>query len=354
MPSFADNNLKYIQKKFKNIDLPVIKARIKNIQWPVWKKAKVCEVTVNSICNNRCLFCYNSEKYFGSEPDADFKAVCRALYEGRKQGAWIAAIIGGEPSLNKDIGKLASVARKIGYDCVKICTNGLKLSDKAYTRHLVESGFNMFDISIHGHTAKIHDTLVNSKGAFSKIMKAAENVKDYSAELGTNQVINKLNYKSFPKFFKLAYVDLGINYYNIIYSHYRGMMWKNKQVLKIPITKTAPYIKEGFKVIKDLKMPVFSRMLVNFPPCIFPEYLDILADWESEEEGADSLLLPGGEIVNMAEMKNKQAAKSASCAQCFLNDKCHGIDKEYLDIFGGKEFKPIKKKDIKKYFKTIF
>ena len=354
MTSFADNNLKYIQKKFKNIDLELARSRIKNIQWPVWKKAKVCEVTVNSICNNRCLFCYNSEKDFGSEPDADFKTVCRALYEGRKQGSWIAAIIGGEPSLNKDIGKIASFARKIGYDCVKICTNGLKLSDKAYVRHLVESGFNMFDISIHGSNDKIHDKLVNSKGAFSLIMKAAENVRALSAELGTNQVINKLNYKTFPEFFKLAYVDLGINYYNIIYSHYRGMMWKNKLALKIPITKTAPHIREGLKIIKNLKMPVFSRMLVNFPPCVFPEYLDILADWESEEKGADPLLLPGGEIVNMAEMKNKQTAKLASCSQCVLCDRCHGIDKEYLDIFGGKEFKPIKDKDIKKYFKTIF
>jgi MoaA/NifB/PqqE/SkfB family radical SAM enzyme len=353
MPSFADNNLKYIQKKFKNIDLQTAQERIKNIQWPIWKKAKVCEVTVNSICNNRCLFCYNSEKDFNF-PETDFKTICRALYEGRAQGCWIAAIIGGEPSLYKDIGKVAAFARKIGYDCVKICTNGLNLSDKAYARHLVESGINMFDISIHGHNDKIHDKLVNSKGAFAKVMKAAENVKTLSMELGTNQVVNKLNYKTFPEFFKLAYMDLGINYYNIIYSHYRGMMWKNKIALKLPITKTHGKIKEGFKIIKDLKMPVFSRMLVNFPPCIFPEYLNILADWESDEENGDPLLLPSGELINMTEMKNKQALKPTSCKKCVLNDRCRGIDREYIELFGGKEFKPLKKTDLKNYFKIMF
>ncbi len=353
MPAFYEDNLKYINKRFKNIDSRAIGDRIKNIQWPIWKKAKVCEVTVNSICNNRCLFCYNSEKDFNF-PEADFKTICRSLYEGRAQGCWIAAIIGGEPSLNKDIGKIASFARKIGYDCVKICTNGLKLSDKAYTRHLAESGFNMFDISIHAHNGKIHDKLVNSKGAFSLIMKAAENVKDLSMELGTNQVVNKLNYKDFPEFFKMAYIDLGINYYNIIYSHYRGMMWKNKIALKLPIAKTVGKIKKGFKIIEELKMPVFSRMLVNFPPCLFPDYLNIIADWESDESIGDPLLLPGGETVNMSQMKNEQAKKPASCEKCALNDRCRGVDTEYLELFGEKEFKPIKNKNIKNYFKTMF
>ncbi|MEA3306213.1 MAG: hypothetical protein U9Q34_00320, partial [Elusimicrobiota bacterium] len=139
-----------------------------------------------------------------------------------------------------------------------------------------------------------------------------------------------------------------------IYSHYRGMMWKNKLALKIPMTKTAPYIREGFKIINKLNMPVFSRMLVNYPPCLFPEYLSILADWESEEEGADPLLLPGGEVVNMAEMKNKQSAKLSSCKKCVLYNQCHGVDKEYLELFGGKEFKPIKNNNFENYFKTLF
>jgi len=354
MPGFFNNNLAYIKKKFKDIDLHLIEDRIKNIHWPISKKAKVCEVTVNSICNNRCLFCYNSERDFGQFPDADFKTICRALYEGRKQGCWIAAIIGGEPTLNKDIGKIAAFARKIGYDCVKICTNGLKLSDKAYTRHLVESGFNMFDISIHGCNSKIHDKLVNSKGAFSRIMKAADNVRSLSAELGTNQVINRLNYKTFPQFFRMAYIDLGINYYNIIYSHYRGMMWKNKLALKLPVMKAVPKIEEGFEIIKKLKLPVFSRMLVNFPPCIFPKYLNIIADWESDEESGDPLLLPGGELVNMSRMKNEQAKKPISCKKCVFTGRCRGIDMEYLELFGGKEFKPIKNKNTRNCFKTMF
>ncbi|MCG2726364.1 MAG: radical SAM protein [Elusimicrobia bacterium] len=348
------SNLELLVKKYPPINKNLAKERIKNIKWLVNKKAKVCEVTVNSICNNRCLFCYNGEEDFGRFPDADFKTICRALYEGRKQGCWIAAVIGGEPTLNNDIGKIAAFARKIGYDCVKICTNGLKLSDKSYARHLVESGFNMFDISIHGHNAKVHDKLVNSKGAFSKVMKAAENVKAFSMELGTNQVVNRLNYKNFPEFFKMAYRDLGINYYNIIYSHYRGIMWKNKLALKLPVTKAAIKIKEGLKIIKDLKMPVFSRMLVNFPPCVFPEYLNIIADWESEEKGGDPLLLPGGETVNMSMMKNEQALKLASCEKCVLSGKCRGVDREYPELFGEKEFKPIKSENLENYFETMF
>jgi len=101
-------------------------------------------------------------------------------------------------------------------------------------------------------------------------------------------------------------------------------------------------------------MPVFSRMLVNFPPCIFPKYLNILADWESDEENGDPLLLPGGEMINMSEMKNEQTRKPASCSKCVLNDRCRGIDMEYIELFGEKEFKPLKKTDLKNYFKIMF
>lgn len=351
--SVFDFNLGLLLKKRPDADRVSAARRLKNIEWPVNRKAKVCEVTVNFGCNNRCLFCYNSKEDLKRADETGFREICAALYEGRKENCWIAAVIGGEPTLRKDIDKIALFARKAGYECVKLCTNGLKLADKNYARRLRESGFNMFDISIHGHDARIHDKLVNRKGAFSKVMKAIENVQSLGGEVGTNQVVNALNLKTFPEFFSLAWDEIGINYYNIIYAHYRGMMDKNKNRLKVNLTKAAKRVAEGLRIINERRMPVFSRMLVNFPPCVLPGYLNIIADWESDEEKGDPLLAPDGERLNMAEMKNKQAVKMKVCRRCVLNGECRGIDGEYAQLYGEKEFKPLKSVG-KNLFKTVF
>lgn len=342
MNPFLQKNLKYTLGKLPGLDRAALSARLANIRWPVRSKARVCEVTVNSACNNKCLFCYNEPGSLGpGGPEAKLEDVFKALYLGRRRGCWIAAIIGGEPTLRGDISKIAAFARKAGYACVKLCTNGSKLADPGYAAELAAAGFNMFDISLHGADAGVHDRLVGVKGAFSRAMRAAGNIRALGMELGTNQVLNAENYPGFPRFFEKAMVGLGINYYNIIYGHYRGSMARNTTRLKVRMSKTIPAVKEGLALLGRLKLPAFSRILVNYPPCLLPEYLDILADWEIEKGEGEPLLLSDGTIKGMARMKNSQSVKAASCAGCALFSRCRGVDAEYLALFGSSEFKPL-------------
>lgn len=337
-------NIEYLTEKFPKLGREKVHLRTASIEWPVSNKARVCEVMVNYKCNYKCSFCYNPPNfsdYKGKEPS--FESVCESLYKGRKMGCWLATLIGGEPTLRKDIGKIASFARKIGYPCIKVCSNGSMMAQKDYVRYLADSGVNMFDVSLHGATASIHDKLVGTKGAFKKAVKAMENIKAVGKELGTNQVINKLNYKTFPEFFKMALMDFGINYFNIIYGHYRGSMAANERLLRVNISKTIPYLKDGLKIYKTKKIPVFARTLVNFTPCLIPSYYKIIADWESDTTIGEPLFIPNEKKINMADMKNAQSLKPGSCEKCVFNSRCRGFDREYFEIFGDAEFKPLKK-----------
>jgi len=355
MNPFLEKNLEYALGKMPGLDRAALAARLANIRWPVSLKAKVCEVTVNSACNNKCLFCYSEPGSFGpGAPESRLEDIFKALYLGRRQGCWIAAIIGGEPTLRGDIDKIAAFARKAGYACIKLCTNGAKLADPAYAAQMAAAGFNMFDISLHGHNAALHDRLVGVPGAFDKAVRAVKNLRKLGRETGTNQVINSLNYRQFPEFFEFAYNGLGMNYYNIIYGHYRGVMAANKDALKIEISKTVPAIKKGLKVLEKSGVPAFSRMLVNFTPCLLPGHLNLLADWESETAGADPLMPVDGVPVNMAEMKNRQSAKTGNCARCALDRRCRGFDKEYLALMGGGEFKPLARPPAAFRINTLF
>jgi MoaA/NifB/PqqE/SkfB family radical SAM enzyme len=355
MNPFLRKNLEYALNKIPGLNRAELSARLAHIRWPVRLRARVCEVTVNSACNNKCLFCYSEPGSFGpGGPESKLEDIFKALYLGRRQGCWIAAVIGGEPTLRGDICKIASFARKAGYACVKLCTNGIKLSDPAYAAKTARAGFNMFDISLHGHNAALHDRLVGVSGAFDKAVRAVKNVRRLGCEAGANQVINSLNYRHFPEFLNFAYNELGINYYNIIYGHYRGVMAKNKDVLKVKISRTLPAIKKGLEVLENSGVPALSRMLVNFTPCLLPEHTNLLADWESDTDGADPLLPVDGVPVNMAEMKNGQSAKTDNCARCALDPRCRGFDKEYLALMGGAEFKPLARTPRSFRIKTIF
>lgn len=346
-----NENYKLIKTISPQLDEKSIIKRIKNIKWSLKNFPQTTEITVNSLCNNKCIFCYNPPELLKNDIHPSLKSIYKTLYHSKKNGAWICVIIGGEPTLRKDIGKIASFARKIGYTCVKLCTNGRKLSDRKFLRSLIDDGFNMFDISIHSHIPEVHDKLVGISKAFSATMKACENVISMGFELGTNQVINNLNYRSFAGFMDFAYNQLGINYYNIIYGHYSGCMYEHKDVLKVKVSSVISYIKEGMEVLVKSKMPSFARILVNFPPCLLTEYLNILADWE--KTGKPEVLYVGEELINMKEMKKNQGRYSPLCKKCILYYKCRGFDSTYFPVFGDKELKPVK--EIPEFkLKTLF
>ncbi|MEF3280843.1 MAG: radical SAM protein [Elusimicrobiota bacterium] len=348
-----ENNFKLIKRLNPKLPKAEIEKRIKAIEWDLSLKPYSAEVTVNTTCNNRCLFCYNDPKLLNHNQNISFEKICKVLYIGKKQGCWIASIIGGEPTLREDIFKISEFARKLGYECIKLCTNGRRLSDIKYAKRLIDAGFNSFDISLHSSKSNIHDTLVGRKGAFKETMKAMENIKELGAELATAIVLNKLNYKDFVNFFNLTYNKLQINYFNIIAANSSGAMRINKELL-CEISDLAVEIRRGLKIAEAYGFPFFTRILINFPPCLLPEYLNIIADWETNQKVDEVVLIPEEKISDMKTiLRNRSAKIKGICGKCILNERCRGFNIEYIDQIDIKKINPIKKIP-KQKFKTTF
>ncbi|MDQ7772271.1 MAG: radical SAM protein [Elusimicrobiales bacterium] len=322
-----------------------LRRRLARVRWPVYRKPKVCEVTVNYRCNLRCVFCYNPADFHASDaPPADMKDIARALYAGRRSGAWIASLIGGEPTLRPDLPEIARLARKMGYPLVKVCTNSVNFSDRTLMPRLRAAGVNMLDVSLHGPSAAVHDRLVGVKGAFDRVVATVRAAQAAGLEVGLAQVVNRLNYRRFPEFFRFVFGELKINYYNIIYGHYAGLMAGNAALLRTRISSTVPYVRRGLAHIASSGLPSFARMVVNFPPCLMPEYFNVMADWElpSSGEAQEELMLPDGTMRGLQEMKAEGSAKVKGCRGCLLYDRCKGVEKSYIKLYGGSEFKAIK------------
>lgn len=337
MEEIYKGNLEILSRmKIKN---KKINKRIKNIKWQINLFPQTCEITVTHKCNLKCIFCYDEKKKSDEQPTIE--VITNTLNLSRKNGSWICVVIGGEATLREDLTLIARIAKKIGYECIKICTNGIRLADEKYLKELISSGFNMFDITLMSIEPHIHDYLTGIKGNHKKLMKAFENLKKNNCEIGINTVINKLNYKSFPNLIDFTYNKLEVNYYNIIFGHYDGEFKKNIQELAVRYCETLNYIKNGLSIIEKSKIPVFARILVNFPPCLMPQYLNIIADWEIEKQPKENILL-NSQIDKLYNKRITFYKKIDECKKCVLRDRCKGIDKRYLSLFGETEFSAIK------------
>ena len=145
------------------------------------------------MCQLKCSNCYlgdmlNNPKY--PEVDIDrFEDTMKRL-----KGRCDIRFIGAEPTLNKSLPKLISIARKNGHR-PSLLTNGLRLRREPYVKELKEAGLNMLGLSMNGglddEMYKIFD---NGKYAKQK-MEALENCFKHNILPHINVIVDPSNIK---------------------------------------------------------------------------------------------------------------------------------------------------------------
>ena len=145
------------------------------------------------MCQLKCSNCYlgdmlNNPKY--PEVDIDrFEDTMKRL-----KGRCDIRFIGAEPTLNKNLPKLISIARKNGHR-PSLLTNGLRLRREPYVKELKEAGLNMLGLSMNGglddEMYKIFD---NGKYAKQK-MEALENCFKHNILPHINVIVDPSNIK---------------------------------------------------------------------------------------------------------------------------------------------------------------
>lgn len=308
-------------------------------------KPRNCEIILNYDCNARCKFCYHPDAEAKAPERMSFEAAAKALYKGRREGCWIAYLIGGEITLRDDLPKIIKTARGLGYPYIQVMSNALKLADRAYTKSLVDAGANLFRISIHGHNAKLHDGQVCVPGAFAKVLRAVENIRALGAEATVNVALNRHNYRHMDKWLDLVSGRLGVTDFNIIFPHYKGMMAEHAAELKVELTEALPHMRRALRGLAASGREVEGPLLINFCPCNLPEAVHLMGEWErpADPVSDEPLYYIEGAVDRVYEMKERFRVKNKGCARCIYNSRCMGFEKWYYDLFGGREFRPVLK-----------
>lgn len=306
------------------------------------KKIKKTVIIPGYRCNNNCLFCLNIHKR-NSIPQKTTNQVKKEMIEAKNSGTTYLELVGGEMSIRPDIIELIEFAKELGFETIMMSTNGRMYSYKKFAEEIVKAGLNSLIFSIHGHNAKLHDSLTQVPGSFEQLKKGIENVKKAGLkDIGSNTTIVKQNYKNLPEIGKLIY-NLGIRNSEFIFvDPTYGAAYDDFYKFVPKISEATPYIHKCLDVGKIHKIPHWAVRYV--PLCYFTDYLNQISELKEVVIFHTEHLAPDFENRDVEKARRIVGrAKTKRCKGCKLYDKCEGIWKEYLKHYGDKEFFPVNK-----------
>ena len=121
-------------------------------------------------CNQRCKSC--NSYTFSTEDEMSTDVIITAIKDICQHFSINnVAFTGGEPTVHKDILKIAETAKKYSPN-VSITSNGFYCTKKERVRELIHSGINRFSFSYHG--VGMQDTFTGVQGSEARIRKAIE------------------------------------------------------------------------------------------------------------------------------------------------------------------------------------
>ena len=308
-------------------------------------RGKCYELILNYNCNARCSFC--SQGDFDKSLNAPFETIARNIYSAYKDGYRRLGLTGGEPLIRPDILKVVSLGKSVGFRFIRVQTNGIKLADPVFCRALVKAGLTFCKFSFTTDKPADHDALVGVPGALKKALAGLKNLRKLKIRLGTNILVNELNYRRLPEIIKF-YLERGITNFVIICPVYNGAMAANAKKLGVSLPACEPFFEEAVKTMEAAGLPG-EILFLNTPPCF-------LKGREKLAIGLDlfnTLVTdPLGGRTDLDANADAAKVKGHPCRRCALNKKCRGADSHYIDNFGWKGFTPVKKPGVVKKVQT--
>ncbi|MCC6646288.1 MAG: radical SAM protein [Polyangiaceae bacterium] len=277
-------------------------------------------------CNNHCTFCLDSNAHDGTMRDD--REVRVQIVEGRKKGADRLILSGGEPTMNPLFLEYVRLGKRAGYRKVQTVTNGRMFAYPEFLSKALEHGLDEITFSLHGHTAKLHDALVGTPGAF------VEEVEGLKAALATGRVIvnvdvviNKQNVRVLPEMLE-TFLEWGVREFDLLHVIPFGNAWTDARH-HLFYDLDDPQIAAAIRRALDLSnRPDVHVWLNRFPPQYTEGYEHLIQDpyklndeVRGRREEYDRYLTLGRKL---------DCRQPERCPQCYLQNLCDTLD-EVID-----------------------
>ena len=164
------------------------------MRYPRVDLSKYIVVSIWWGCNNDCSLCMLSGLKHELPPIGfeRYKQLVNSIVTEAKFENLI--LSGAEVTTFDDLDKYVQFAASLGwFKKIQIQTNGRRLHDLAYLKHLIECGINEFFISVHG-LEEVHDAITGRTGAYEETLAGIYHLEELGIPFITNTVLTRENY----------------------------------------------------------------------------------------------------------------------------------------------------------------
>lgn len=300
-------------------------------------KIKRVDIKVGFQCNNHCLFCVQGRK---REVTAFKKIedIENFIREAAKSGKKEVVLTGGEPTLHPNFLEIVRYARENNFTNIQIQTNGRMFAYPDFCVQTIRAGATEFSPALHGSDSKTHNQLTGSGGSFEQTIQGIKNLRSLGQRVITNTVVTRINYSQLPSLAKLL-VKLDVDQFQFAFVHITGQAAENINIIVPKKEKAMPFIKAAL----DIGIRAGKRVMTEaIPYCLMQGYEDCIAEKIIPESSVYDIKFT---IANYEKYrKNTGKARGPKCPECEKYGVCEGPWKEYPEIFGWNEFRPMPKK----------
>ncbi len=149
-------------------------------------------------CNDRCVFCLDSDTHDGSVRDRE--SIKAQILDGRRKGAERLILSGGEPTIHPQYVDFIRLGRLAGYPKIQTVTNGRMFAYREFLTRCIDAGLDEITFSIHGPNARIHDALVGVKGAYDEEIAGLRHaLADGRPIVNVDICVNRANVRRLPE-----------------------------------------------------------------------------------------------------------------------------------------------------------
>lgn len=261
-----------------------------------------------------------------------------ALQRGRTDGADSLWLGGGEPTLRRDLFRIAAMGRRVGYVRVKLQTNGMMVSYPGYAQRCADAGITEVSFSMKGAVATTHDRLARTEGCFDLMAAGVERARAAGLALEGDLLVTASNVSELA-----ATVSLGVGW-----GMRRFRVWL---LSAVDATRNDPEVRAEVPRMRDVVPALVAAVeahadagpdfLVSLhtPACVLPESLHG-ALFDAAAFGL-RVVNPGGHAFDLADSPIEGGHFLPSCAQCRHRPSCNGLRRDYLAVHGEDEFRPV-------------
>lgn len=282
--------------------------------------ANYVSMTMEFRCNLKCVHCMIEDTMDRLEPQT-FAKFSKLLEHNAAHRQWKGLILtGSEITLHRDLPEWARMARRHGFDHVRIQTHGMRLAHTEYCRELVDAGVDEFFISVVAPDAQSHDAVTQVPGSFDKTMQGLELLDRYDhVTTITNTVVTTLNYALLPRL--VERLDSLRRLAQMEFWFYFPMSELDEKNLIPSHLEALPYLKAAIAALRKSCRGVEVK---NFPECLLGE------DRRALYNDQPTLFIDPAFWTEFSRNGFYQCVYRDQCA----TTQCLGLNSAYLAKFG--------------------